>query len=90
MFGILRDYVGTRASNLRERDGENVWLFELLCGASGIGVGVAGAGTDFAGRALGLTELLPGRNADADRVYEGISEGCRPAEAERLLEGERE
>ena len=30
---------------------------------------------------LGLTELLPDRNAETDRVYKGMSEGCRQAEA---------
>ena len=38
----------------------------------------------------GPAEPLPGRNAETDRVCEGISEGCRPAETGRVApRGER-
>jgi hypothetical protein len=38
----------------------------------------------------GPTESLPGRNTETDRVYEGISEGCRPAGTGRVASrGER-
>jgi hypothetical protein len=32
----------------------------------------------------GHTETLPGRKTETDRVFEGISEGCRPAESGRV------
>src|SRR5205809_6506549 len=79
----LQDATGDEASARPARH----FISPLKLGASCHPQGCARAQSALRRRSGGTTETLPGRKAETDRVFEGISEGFRPTESGRVAPG---